>query len=125
MLIIRLKPMGRKRRKHFRVVVAEKHRSVSKKAHDILGWYNPYTKEHSFNQEKVTDYLSHGAQMSDTARSLFKKYDISVATSTSETEAKPKKAPATKPEAKTEKKTSAAPAKKTAKTTAKKTSVKK
>jgi len=76
MLTIRLKPMGRKHRKQFRVVVAEKHRSVSKFAQDILGWYNPHNKEHSFNQEKITQYLSYGIEMSDTVKSLFRKYGV-------------------------------------------------
>jgi len=83
--------MGRKHRKHFRVVIAEKHRSVSKKVQDILGWYNPASKEHSFDQAKITKYLSYGVAMSDTVRSLFKKYDVNTDSLQSKVEEKPSK----------------------------------
>jgi len=118
MLIIRLKPMGRKYRKHFRIVVAEKHRSVSKKVHATLGWYNPYSKEHSIDQAEVTKHLSHGAHMSDTVRSLFKKFGVAVDLSSTTS---------TKPIAKKTKvvsKTAASPAKSSA-SVAKKSTAKK
>jgi small subunit ribosomal protein S16 len=76
MLIIRFQPTGRKHSKMYRVVVAEKTRSVSKKVKEILGWYNPYTKESKLNEERVKFYIENNVEVSETAQSLLKKQGL-------------------------------------------------
>ena len=74
MLIIRLRPNARKHpNKTFSVVVAEKARSVSKKFHEKLGYYNPYTKELVVHDDRTKYYLDLNVEISDTVKSLFKK----------------------------------------------------
>ncbi|MEZ4180341.1 MAG: 30S ribosomal protein S16 [Candidatus Doudnabacteria bacterium] len=45
MLTIRLQRGGRTNRAHFRLVLTQKTRANQKKAHEILGSYNPHSKE--------------------------------------------------------------------------------
>lgn len=71
MLIIRFKPLGRKRRKHYRIVVAQKHRHVSKLEVENLGWYNPYTKDISINKERLDYFVGNGVDISQSVRSLL------------------------------------------------------
>ena len=76
MLTIRFQPIGRKHSKMYRVVVAEKTRSVSKKVKENLGWYNPYTKEAKLNGERVKYFLENNTEVSESALSLFKKQGL-------------------------------------------------
>jgi small subunit ribosomal protein S16 len=76
MLIIRFQPTGRKHSKMYRVVVAEKARSVSKKVKEILGWYNPYTKESKLNEERVAFFIDNNVEVSESANSLLKKLGL-------------------------------------------------
>ena len=73
MLTIRFQPTGRKHSKMYRVVVAEKTRSVSKKVKEILGWYNPYTKESKINEDRAKTLISNNTEISTSVQSLFKK----------------------------------------------------
>lgn len=73
MLTIRFFPMGRKRNKSYRVVVAQKHRHVSKKYIESLGWYNPYTKDFNLNDERVKYFVELNTDMSDSTKALFVK----------------------------------------------------
>lgn len=72
MLTIRLKPMGRKYRKSYRIVVAQKHKHTTKKSIEDLGWYNPYTKEKSIKKDRIEYYKSLNIEMSDTVKFLLK-----------------------------------------------------
>jgi small subunit ribosomal protein S16 len=76
MLIIRFKPLGRKRRKHYRIVVAQKHRHVSKLSVEDLGWYNPYTKDSAINEARLSHYIDLGIDISDSVRSLLSKQKL-------------------------------------------------
>lgn len=74
MLVIRLKPLGkRKRLRHYRISVAEKHRHVTKKSVEDIGWYNPYTKAISVRRDRLEYYLNLNVEISDTLRSILKK----------------------------------------------------
>ena len=73
MLVIRFKPMGRKHAKHYRLSVSQKTRHVTKKSHEDIGWYNPYTKESNVNQERLNHYLELNIEISDSVQSLFVK----------------------------------------------------
>jgi ribosomal protein S16 len=78
MLIIRLKPGGKKHRKHYRISIFEKHKHVTKKTVEDIGWYNPYTKEISVNKDRLDYYLSLNIEKSDTVGSLLKKHQYIV-----------------------------------------------
>ena len=65
MVSIRLQRRGRRGQAQFRLVVQDSRRSpVSGRVIANLGFYNPHSKEHGVNLEKVAFYLEHGAQPS-------------------------------------------------------------
>jgi small subunit ribosomal protein S16 len=72
MLTIRLYPMGRKHKKVYRVVLAEKKFAVCKQFIENLGHYNPHTKEIKLNKERIQHWLSLNTETSDTVLRLFK-----------------------------------------------------
>lgn len=76
MLTMRLHPTGRKHKKLYRLVVAEKHRHVSKLYVNNLGYYNPYTKEDGFDVEKIKAYIALNIEMSSTVQRILKHKNI-------------------------------------------------
>jgi ribosomal protein S16 len=75
MLTIRFQPTGRKHLKLYRVVVTEKANPLYK-FKEVLGWYNPHTKECNLNKERVQFYIDNRIELSDSVESLFKKQKI-------------------------------------------------
>jgi small subunit ribosomal protein S16 len=71
MLVLRLKPIGKKKQISFRVVVAEKHSKLNSRFVDDLGFYNPKTDKCEINADKAKYWLSKGVQPSDTIYNLF------------------------------------------------------
>lgn len=65
MVVIRLARGGRVKQAIYRIVAADKRRSATSKFLDVLGTYNPHTKELKLDKELVEKYLSNGAQPSD------------------------------------------------------------
>jgi small subunit ribosomal protein S16 len=76
MLTIRLCRFGRVHKPHYKIVVAEKHRHVSKKFVETIGYYNPVTKEFKVNLERAKYWLSLNVELSDTVRALFTKNSV-------------------------------------------------
>lgn len=74
MLRIRLSRTGRRNQPKFRVVVAEKSRSIKGKFIEILGYYIP-TGEKIFhvNKEAILKWIARGAHPSNTVATLLKK----------------------------------------------------
>ena len=75
---IRLKRMGAKKAPFYRVVVADSHWPRDGRFIDEIGYYDP-TKNPaiiSIDEEKAQKWLSQGAIVSDTVKSLFKKSGI-------------------------------------------------
>ncbi len=74
MLVIRLQRTGRKNLPAYRIVVAEKARAVKKQFIDIVGHYLPAQdpKVIEIDLEKVKEWISKGAQPSDTVAALCK-----------------------------------------------------
>lgn len=67
MLVIRLMRTGKKNQPFFRFVVTEKKNpSTAGRTTEILGFYNPLTKEKKINTDRVKYWLSVGAKPSDT-----------------------------------------------------------
>ena len=73
MVKIRLKRMGRKKLPIYKIVVADARAKRDGKTIDILGTYNPKSKELQLNVEKVKEWLAKGAQPTDRVKSLIKK----------------------------------------------------
>jgi small subunit ribosomal protein S16 len=72
MLIIRLQRTGRTQMPLYRLVVAQKHRHVSKKVVAILGTYNPRSKDLVLSSEVFAKW-SDKAEFSDTAYNILLK----------------------------------------------------
>ncbi|MEO2069069.1 MAG: 30S ribosomal protein S16 [Desulfurobacteriaceae bacterium] len=73
MVKIRLKRMGRKKLPIYQIVVADSRARRDGRTIDILGTYNPKSKELQLDVEKVKEWLAKGAQPTDRAASLIKR----------------------------------------------------
>ncbi len=71
MLTIRLSRVGKKNYATYRLIISEKHRDPYGKALEILGAYNPHTKELKIEADRVKHWISKGAQMSPTVNNLL------------------------------------------------------
>ena len=71
---IRLTRMGRKKRPFYRLVVLDSRKRRDGAYLANLGFYNPFTDPHEINihADEIIEWLSKGATVSDTARSLLK-----------------------------------------------------
>ena len=75
MVKIRLRRMGAKKAPFYRVVVADSRFARDGRFIEEIGYYDP-TKEPSvvkIDAEKATQWLSNGAQPTDTVREILKK----------------------------------------------------
>ena len=78
MVKLRLKRMGAKKAPFYRIVATDSRNPRDGKAIEELGYYDP-TKDPvvlKVDVENVKKWLGHGAQPSDTVRSLFKKAGV-------------------------------------------------
>jgi small subunit ribosomal protein S16 len=75
MLSIRLSRMGRRNRPYYRIVLADSKRARGGRFLEVLGHYDPIKQPEiiEIDVEKVEDWISKGAQPSDTVKSLLKK----------------------------------------------------
>ncbi|MBE3101314.1 MAG: 30S ribosomal protein S16 [Firmicutes bacterium] len=75
---IRLKRMGAKKNPFYRVVVADSRFPRDGRFLEEIGYYNPNTdpSEVKINAERAQDWLSKGAQPTDTVRALLKKNGV-------------------------------------------------
>lgn len=71
MLVIRLKPIGKKHQISFRIVVAEKRSKLNGPYREDIGFYNPSTDKFSVKTERAKYWLSVGAQPTDTVYNIF------------------------------------------------------
>jgi len=73
MLKIRLQRIGRKKQPLYRLVVSEHTKDTQAKALEILGQYNPVSKEKGtvFNEDRINYWLGMGAQSSATVHNLL------------------------------------------------------
>ncbi|MEX1112906.1 MAG: 30S ribosomal protein S16 [Patescibacteria group bacterium] len=76
MLVIRLSRTGRTKRPHYRVVVAEKSAAVKGRYLEVLGHYDPLTKELKVDADRTKQRLASGAQPSETAEMLLEKAGV-------------------------------------------------
>lgn len=71
MLIIRLQRIGKHKKPTYRLVINEKNKTPKGNVLEILGFYNPHTKEFNIKNERVRHWISLGAQCSATVNNLF------------------------------------------------------
>ena len=71
MLRIRLKRIGRIRQPHYRIIVCDSKMRRDGAPIEELGFYNPRQKEMNLNKAKALDWVSKGAQPSDTVKKLI------------------------------------------------------
>ncbi len=71
MLVIKLAQTGKTNKKMFRLVISEKSRDPFGDVLEILGSYNPHSKELAAKNEKIKFWLSKGAQMTPTVNNLL------------------------------------------------------
>src|SRR3979490_3034568 len=73
---IRLRRAGSKKRPFFRIVVADSRGACDSSFVEILGHYNPRTKPAvvKIDAERVQYWLQHGAQPSDSVRTLIARH---------------------------------------------------
>jgi small subunit ribosomal protein S16 len=78
MVKIRLKRIGAKKRPFYRLVVADSRYPRNGRFLEEIGTYNPNTNpsEVKIDAEKAKDWLSKGAQPTDTVRALLKKNGV-------------------------------------------------
>ena len=71
MLKIRLKRLGAKKFPTYRVIVINSTTKREGKPIEELGYYNPKTKEMKLNKEHAENWISKGAQPTDTVKYLI------------------------------------------------------
>ncbi len=71
MLVIRLARTGRTKYPTYRIVAAESARAATGKFIEVLGHYNPHSKELVIKREEIAKHLSNGAQPSNTVVKLL------------------------------------------------------
>jgi len=76
MLKLRLKRIGRKRLPSYRLVIMENSMRRNGRPVEEVGYYNPITKQHKFDRDKIQKWLDCGVQPTETVRYLLKKAEI-------------------------------------------------
>jgi small subunit ribosomal protein S16 len=78
---IRLKKLGTKKRPYYRIVVMDSRAPRDGKTLEELGYYHPIEAEDRqirVNVDRVKEWLSHGATVSDTVHRILNKQAISI-----------------------------------------------
>lgn len=71
MLAIKLAQTGKTNKKMFRLVISEKSRDPYGDVLEILGSYNPHSKDLAVKTDRIKYWLSKGAQMTPTVNNLL------------------------------------------------------
>lgn len=79
MVVIRLSRKGSKKRPFYHVVVADRRNPRDGSFIENVGTYDPKDTTLALNFEKIGEWISKGAQPSDTVRSLIKRAQKSAA----------------------------------------------
>ena len=76
MIKLRLKKFGKKREHSYRIVAIESKKRRDGRPIEELGYYNPRTDETRLNVPAIVTRLKHGAQPSETVRSILTKAKV-------------------------------------------------
>jgi small subunit ribosomal protein S16 len=71
MLSIRLTRTGRRNKPMFRLVISEKSKPPKSRALEILGHYNPHSKELQVKEDRIKYWLENGSDISPSANNLL------------------------------------------------------
>lgn len=71
MLTIRLSQVGKKNKKMFRLIVSEKTKDPFGDSLEILGSYNPHSKDLQVKADRVKHWIDNGAELSPTVNNLL------------------------------------------------------
>jgi small subunit ribosomal protein S16 len=93
MLVIRLSRTGRKKQPYYRVVVAEKSAPIKGRFLEVIGHFNPRTKDLKIDADRAKARLKNGAQPSETAEALLEKAGVLKREAVSEKNRRPKRKP--------------------------------
>ena len=73
---LRLTRMGAKARPFYRIVASDSRRPRDGEYIELVGTYNPISKEVKISEEVALKWLGTGAQPTDTVKNLFTKHGI-------------------------------------------------
>ena len=76
---IRLKRLGTKKRPYYRIVVVDSRTPRDGRILEEVGFYHPIEmeeKQFKFKEERIRDWLSKGAQTTNTVRRLLNKHNF-------------------------------------------------
>lgn len=76
MLTIKLAKVGKKNKKMFRIIISEKSKDPYGRALEILGSYNPYSKELKIKGDRVKYWISKGSGMTPSINNLLVEHKI-------------------------------------------------
>ncbi len=71
MLTIRLSRIGKKKKPIYRLIISEKTKDPYGRALEILGAYNPFTKELVAKKDRIEHWLKNGSDMSPSVNNLL------------------------------------------------------
>jgi len=71
MLKIKLSRQGKKKHAFYRLIISEQARDPYGKILELLGSYDPHTKELKADSERIKYWIGHGAQMTPTVNNLL------------------------------------------------------
>jgi len=76
MLKVKLSMRGKRNQRTYRIIVAEAQSKRDGKYVDNLGYWNPHTEEFKVDKDKLKDWLSKGAQLTEGTKKLLNKQEI-------------------------------------------------
>ncbi|MDP1834282.1 MAG: 30S ribosomal protein S16 [Candidatus Moranbacteria bacterium] len=76
MLTIRFARVGKRNKAQFKIMLQEHTIAPGGRHIEVLGSYNPHSKEAVLKEDRIKYWVSKGAQMSDTAANLFMKKGV-------------------------------------------------
>ena len=98
MLTIRLSRTGKKKKPMYRLIISEKARDPYGRALEVLGSYNPFSKELKAKEDRIKYWLSHGAGMSPAVNNLLVSKNIIKGAKVKSSKTKKNKKEETRPE---------------------------
>ncbi len=76
MLTIRFSRIGKRKHPFYRIIISEKHKDTQGRYLELLGHYNPFTKEAIFKKERIHHWVGVGADISDSVFNLLVKHQV-------------------------------------------------
>ncbi len=70
MTVIRLTRMGRKKKPFYRVAVTDSRKRRDGGWIELIGWYDPMTKEQKIDMDRLDYWIGVGAKMSDRVKKI-------------------------------------------------------